>query len=88
MPFELRALLSRQLLIAVSRDELDELPAGDKGPGQENLPLDVERLYYTDTAAATSTSWWRRCAGVPNGATSQYTLMASVAVVKVWRSSE
>ena len=43
MPLELRVLLGRQLEIPVARDELDELLARDVGPGQENLPLNVER---------------------------------------------
>jgi hypothetical protein len=44
MPLEIRVLLGRQLVIPVLRDELDELLARDVGPGQKNLPLDVERL--------------------------------------------
>lgn len=57
MPFELGLLLRRELVVPIPRDELDELLAGDVGPGQENLPLNVERVDYTDTAAATSTFW-------------------------------
>jgi hypothetical protein len=57
MPLEVRALLDGQLVVPVLRDELDELLARDVGPGQDNLPLNVERLDYTDTTAAASTSW-------------------------------
>ena len=60
MAFELRLLLDRQLVIPVARDELDELLARDVGPGQENLPFNVERLDSPDTAAATSTYSWSR----------------------------
>jgi hypothetical protein len=62
MPLEVRVLLVRELVLPVLRDELDQLLARDVGRRQENLPLNVERLDYTDTAAATSTSWWSRCA--------------------------
>ena len=43
MPLELRAFARLELVISILRDELDELLARDVGPGQNNLPLDVER---------------------------------------------
>ncbi len=43
MAFELRMFLRIQLVISIPRDELDELLARNVGPGQGNLPLDVER---------------------------------------------
>jgi hypothetical protein len=43
MPLELRTFARLEFVIAILRDELDELLARDVGPGQGNLPLDVER---------------------------------------------
>jgi hypothetical protein len=43
MPLELRTFMRIQLVISITRDELDELLARNVGPGQGNLPLDVER---------------------------------------------
>jgi hypothetical protein len=43
MALELSTLMRPEFMISIPRDELDELLAGDVGPGQGNLPLDVER---------------------------------------------
>ena len=43
MSLEFRTLMQLQFVISIPRDELDELLARDVGPGQGNLPLDVER---------------------------------------------
>jgi hypothetical protein len=43
MPLELCAFVRLEFVISILRDELDELLAGNVGPGQGNLPLDMER---------------------------------------------
>ena len=79
---EFDALIRRQLVVTVARDEVDELLTRDVRLGGGILPLNVEQ---TDSSAATSipAAWWLARQSVRP----QYTLIASFAVVSVSISS-
>ena len=84
MPLEFDALIRRQLVVTVARDEVDELLTRDVRLGGQGI---LRSTWSSDRqlgGASMPGAWW---AGSPIGATSQYTLIASFAVVSVSISS-